>query len=116
MASSAGGIRRLARRYVEFALAKTIRQDGVGLSLTESVDARPGACASYFGAGYMHGRFPWTLLSSWCRFHQLVRHNFDPIWKLTPCTQWAETAEPNKVAPNNPLAEVISLLGGKRLA
>ena len=41
--------------------------------------------------------------------------NYDPIWGPNACAQRADTADPEKVAKPNPMAELFSLLG-KRLA
>ncbi len=45
--------------------------------------------------------------AQWFRFP----FNFDPTWGPDECAQRAATADPEKVAEPNPLAEILSMLG-----
>jgi hypothetical protein len=37
--------------------------------------------------------------------------NFDPVWGPPKCPQRADERDPAKVAPDNPLADLLSILG-----
>lgn len=41
-------------------------------------------------------------------------YNFDPVWGPDTCPSRADAREPEKVVPPNPLADILSLLGGRR--
>ncbi len=42
----------------------------------------------------------------WFRFP----FNYDPVWGPDICNNRSETLDPEKVAPENPLAEILSML------
>jgi len=39
--------------------------------------------------------------------------NYDPVWGPTACPQHAETVDVGKVAAPNPMADLLSILGGR---
>lgn len=39
--------------------------------------------------------------------------NYDPLWGPDDCPNRSETRDPAKVAPPNPMADLLSLLGGR---
>ena len=43
----------------------------------------------------------------------LFPFNYDPTWGPNECPNRAETREASKVVPSNPVADLISLLGGR---
>lgn len=45
----------------------------------------------------------------------LFPFNYDPTWGPDSCKMRSETRESNKVMPAHPLADLLSILGGRRL-
>lgn len=64
----------------------------------------PDALVAIIGDSSEHGR-----RRGWFTFP----FNYDPIWGPDACPQRADEADAAKVAPANPLADLLSLLGGR---
>lgn len=45
----------------------------------------------------------------------LFPFNYDPLWGPDECANRSETRDPAKTMPRNPMADILSILGGKRL-